>query len=130
MYYINISKQKHSIQVNSMEKTSTASIQIWNNNLFNKLTPTQQKSILNAGYDNSNNTEEFDIINSYFMLLRLSLSWPRIKELVNEIKTTLKLDELNTLKGELSALSRLSYDAFESEFILFVEDFSMDYLYK
>ena len=113
-----------------MERTSTATIQIWNNNLFNKLTPTQQESILDAGYDNSNNTEEFDIINSYFMLLRLSLSRPRIKELVNEIKTTLKLDELNTLKGELSALSRLSYDAFESEFILFVEDFSMDYLYK
>ena len=113
-----------------MGRTSTATIQVWNNNIFNKLTTTQQKSILDAGYDNSDNTEEFDIINSYFMLLRLSLNWPRIKELVNEIKTTLDLDELNTLKGELSALSRLSYNAFESEFIMFTEDSSMDYIYK
>ena len=113
-----------------MERTSTAIIQIWNNNLFNNLTPNQQKSILDAGYDNSENAEEFDVINSYFMLLRLSLNWPRIKELVNEIKTAIELDELNTLKGELSALSRLSYDDFESEFIMFVEDSSMDYIYK
>lgn len=113
-----------------MERTSTATIQIWNNNIFEKLTPTQQESILDAGYDNSATAEEFDVINSYFLLLKLSLNWPRIKELVNEIETTQELDRLNNLKGELGALSRLTYDVFESEFIMFVEDSSTDYLYK
>lgn len=113
-----------------MERTSTATIQVWNNNLFNKLTPAQKESILDAGYDNSATTEAFDVVNSYFLLLKLSLNWPRIKELVNEIKTTQELDWLNNLKGELGSLSRLNYDAFESEFLMFVEDSSTDYLYK